>query len=330
MNYLKSTYRMNKNVSIQKQTVTLDAPWDGAASPVYLPNLMAFEACARHLNFTRAAAEIGVAPTAVSRTIKTLEAELQVRLFNRTTRSVSLTESGISLYATIAPALASIRTSLAQVRLQSDEPAGMLRLSTSYVAYRILIEPHIDNFCAKFSKINLEISLDNRLSDIVSAGFDAGIRLGRKLQNGMISVQIGHRQKRVVLASPSYFDGRAEPTTLEELLLHDCIRQRYSSGGQLFDWRFQTGSQMLQIDVQGRLILDEMKSVVDAASHGRGIAYVYEDFVRQELASGALQKILKDHSAWDDAFHIYYPHRKHMPGKLRAFLDFIREANSRP
>ncbi|MGK5027720.1 LysR family transcriptional regulator [Janthinobacterium sp. RB2R34] len=297
-----------------------------SASPLYLPGLMTFEAAARHLNFARTAAETGVTPTAVSRTIKNLEAQLNVRLFNRTTRSVSLTEAGASLNATLAPALALIRNSLSQALLATDQPSGMLRVSSSYVAYHILIEPHMASFLEQFPLINVEISLDNQLTDIVSAGFDIGIRMGRKLQNDMISVQLGRVQKRIVVAAPDYFRGRDEPHTLADLLKHNCLRQRYCVGGRLYEWKFEDQGQMVQIDVQGRYIFDEMRSVLDAAIQGQGIAFILEDFARQELAGGMLRQVLKQHWALDDAFHLYYPHRQHMPGKLRAFVDFMRTA----
>lgn len=302
---------------------------DGAisTSPLYLPGLMTFEAAARHMNFARTAAEMGVTPTAVSRTIKNLEAQLNVRLFNRTTRSVSLTEAGASLNATLAPALALIRNSLSEALLATDQPSGMLRVSSSYVAYHILIEPHMASFLEKFPLINVEISLDNQLTDIVGAGFDIGIRMGRKLQNDMISVQFGELQKRIVVAAPDYFRERSEPNTLADLLQHNCLRQRYSVGGRLYEWRFEDRGQMVQIEVQGRYIFDEMRSVLDAAIQGQGIAFILEDFAKQELAGGVLRQILQRHWAWDDAFHLYYPHRQHMPGKLRAFVDFMRAAN---
>lgn len=319
---------MTKNDIIGESPAIAPAGGDPAApTPVHLPGLMAFESAARLLSFAKAAAELGVTSTAMSRTIKTLEQQLGVRLFNRTTRSVGLTEAGSALNASIAPALASIRGAVAQVRHGADRPSGLLRINLSYVAYRILVEPHVDAFLAAYPAINLEISLDNQLSDIVSAGFDAGIRLGRKVQNDMVAVQLGGLQRRVVLAAPDYFRERSRPERIEDLLGHDCIRQRYSFGGRLFDWKFQIAGQTVQIDVQGRLIVDDMHSVVDAAVRGAGIAFVYADFVRQEIAAGSLVRILTDDSALDDAFHIYYPHRSHMPGKLRAFVDFMRDAN---
>lgn len=277
--------------------------------------------------FARAAIELGVTPTAVSRTIKGVEAQLNARLFNRTTRSVSLTEAGEALIGALAPALALIKDALSQALLATDQPSGTVRLSSSYVAYRIFIEPHLTTFMERFPLINVEISLDNRLSDIVNAGFDIGIRMGKRVQNDMVSVQLGSLQKRIVVAAPDYFRDLSEPETIEELLEHNCIRQRYSVGGRLFEWKFEAQGQMTQVDVQGRFVFDEMRSVLDAAIQGQGIGFVFEKFAKQELASGLLRQILKEHSALDDAFHLYYPHRKHMPGKLRAFVDFMRNAN---
>jgi DNA-binding transcriptional LysR family regulator len=320
-------YSMSKKVTIERPSRAEGMEDALPPPPVHLPGLLTFEAVARHLNFARAAAEMGITPTAVSRTIKNVEAQLNVRLFNRTTRSVSLTEAGASLNAALEPALALIRASLSQALHATDQPSGTVRLNSSYVAYRMLIEPHLASFLEKFPLINVEISLDNQLSDIVNAGFDLGIRMGKKVQNDMVAVQLGAVQKRIVVAAPDYFHGRSEPETIDELLKHNCIRQRYSVEGRFFEWKFEDGGQMVQIDVQGRFIFDEMRVVIDAAIQGRGIAFVFEDFAREELESGKLRHILTNHSAPDDAFHIYYPNRKHMPGKLRAFVDFMRKAN---
>lgn len=318
---------MNKKLTIQDAAHAGRAGAAPASPPVHLPGLLTFEAAARHLNFARAAAELGVTPTAVSRTIKTLEAQLKVRLFNRTTRSVSLTEAGSSLNSKMAPALALIRNSVSEALLATDQPSGTVRVNSSYVAYRMLIEPHVEAFLANFPLIHVEISLDNLLGDIVSAGFDLGIRMGKKVQNDMVAMQLGSVQKRIVVAAPDYFQGRQEPTTIDDLLNHDCIRQRYSVGGRWYEWKFDSEGQTVQIDVQGRLLFDEMRSVVDAAVQGLGIGFVLEEFAKQELASGKLRQILKRHSGMDDAFHLYYPHRKYMPGKLRAFVDFMLNAN---
>ncbi|MFF0924474.1 LysR family transcriptional regulator [Rhizobium leguminosarum] len=325
VNNQKWPFGVNRKIIIQDAGRTAVAP---ASLPVHLPGLLTFEAAARHLNFARAAAELDVTPTAVSRTIKAMEAQLNVRLFNRTTRSVNLTEAGSSLNSKIAPALALIRDSLSEALLATDQPSGTVRVNSSYVAYRMLIEPHIDAFLASFPLIHVEISLDNVLGDIVNAGFDIGIRMGKRVQNDMVAMQLGSVQKRIVVAAPDYFQNREEPKAIDDLLNHNCIRQRYSVGGRWFEWKFDSEGQIIQIDVQGRLLFDEMRSVVDAAVQGQGIGFVFEQFAKQELTSGQLRHILKQHSGMDDAFHLYYPHRKHMPGKLRAFVDFMLNANA--
>jgi len=316
-----------------KFTIRSAAQGDSAANghsapPVYLQGLLTFESVARHLNFSKAAGELGVTPTAVSRTIKTLEAQLNVRLFNRTTRSVSLTEAGASLSSTLSPALALIRNSLSETLQATDQPSGTVRVNSSYVAYRTLIEPHLPEFLARFPLIHVEISLDNVLGDIVSSGYDIGIRMGKRVQNDMVAKQLGAAQKRIVVAAPEYFQERTEPRTIDDLLQHDCIRQRYSGGGRWFDWKFDADGQTVQIEVHGRLLFDEMKSVVDAAVQGQGIGFVFEEFAKQELEGGRLQRVLQQHSGMDDAFHLYYPHRTHMPGKLRAFIDFMTDKNA--
>ena len=327
VNSHRHRYSMNNDFIIDDAAPAGRRAAAAVAPPVHLPGLLTVEAAARHLNFARAAAELGVTPTAVSRTIKTLEAQLKVRLFNRTTRSVSLTEAGASLHSKLAPALALIRDSLSETLLATDQPAGTVRVNSSYVAYRMLIEPHLEAFMQSFPLINIEISLDNLLGDIVNAGFDVGIRMGKRVQNDMVAVQLGPVQKRIVVAAPDYFQQRKEPASIDDLLHHDCIRQRYSMGGRWFEWKFDAQGQMVQIDVHGRLLFDEMRSVLDAAVQGQGIGFVFAQFAAQELSRGQLRQILKQHSAMDDAFHFYYPHRKHMPGKLRAFVDFMHAAN---
>jgi DNA-binding transcriptional LysR family regulator len=247
---------------------------------------------------------------------------------NRRFAIVSLTEAGATLSSKLSPALALIRDSLSETLLATDQPSGTVRVNSSYVAYRTLIEPHLPEFLAGFPLIHVEISLDNVLGDIVNSGYDIGIRMGKRVQNDMVAKQLGATQRRIVVAAPDYFRGRTEPKAIDDLLKHDCIRQRYSGGGRWFEWKFDADGQTVQIEVHGRLLFDEMKSVVDAAVQGQGVGFVFEDFAKQELAGGQLQRVLKQHSGMDDAFHLYYPHRTHMPGKLRAFIDFMTEANA--
>ena len=296
-------------------------------APIHFPALLAFDCVARHLSFGRAATELDVTPTAVSKTVKRLETQLGVRLFNRTTRSVALSESGWQLFNTLAPALEQIRNSVSGVSETFVRPFGTLRINTSYVAYSCLIADALPAFLERYAEVELEVSLDNALTDIVAAGFDAGIRLGHALHRDMVAVPLGPLQRRRVVASPEYLDAHPAPKKPEDLLNHNCIRQRLSGRARFFEWTFRVRQRSVTIDVSGRLVFDEMRSVMEAARCGCGVAYVFEQFAERELRSGALVPVLEKYSPPAEAFYLYYPARTMMPGKLRAFLDFMREVD---
>jgi DNA-binding transcriptional LysR family regulator len=295
--------------------------------PVHLPALLAFDCVARHLSFGRAATELDVTPTAISKTVKQLESQLGVRLFNRTTRSVALSESGAQLFSSLGPALEQIRQSVSGVSGAFVKPYGTLRINTSYVAYASLIADALPAFLERYPDVELEVSLDNSLTDIVAAGFDAGIRLGHALHRDMVAVPLGPLQRRLVVASPKYLARHPAPKNPEDLMTHDCIRQRLSGRARFFEWTFRVKQRSVTLDVSGRLVFDEMRSVVDAACRGCGVAYVFEQFAARQIGSGALVPVLEKFSPPSEAFHLYYPARTMVPGKLRAFLDFMRDTN---
>jgi DNA-binding transcriptional LysR family regulator len=299
-----------------------------APPPVHLPALVSFECVARHLSFVRAAEELGVTTTAISKTIKQLEAQLSVRLFNRTTRSVALTEAGTKLLETLAPALAQIRSSVLLAGDFSERPHGVLRVNTSYVAFASLVQRRLAAFGERYPEITLDITIDNNLSDIVAGGFDAGIRLGHALQRDVIAVPIGHSQHLTVVGSPRYFERRGTPRAPEELLEHNCIRHRLNrsqSRGRFFEWEFRVGDSDVTIDVGGRLIVNDMRTVVDAACQDGGLGLVFRQFAAAEISSGAVVSILDQFLPPEQPFHLYYANRAHMPTKLRAFIDFMRQ-----
>lgn len=298
-----------------------------AARSVPLPGLLAFDAVARHMNFARAAAEHEVTPTAMSKTVKALEAQLGMRLFSRTTRSVALTEAGAKLLGTLAPALAQIRQSIEEVGATSAQPHGALRINTSYVAYAALIEPHVHAFLARYAEITLDIVIDNALSDIVGGGFDAGIRLGHAVQRDMIALPIGPLQRLVVVGTPKYLARHGTPKVPKDLLGCDCIRQRIGDRGRFLDWEFVSGAKPLKIDVAGRVVVNEMRCALTAAREGNGLAYVFKQFAAADLAGGRLATVLERHCPPGESFHLYYPNRAQMPGKLRAFIEFVRALN---
>lgn len=311
----------------KRRLTTSDPVLPAAPVSVHLPALVAFECVARHLNFSRAAAELEVTPTAISKTVKQLEAQMGVRLFHRTTRSVALSEPGALLLTTLGPALEQMRLSLSQVSGTFTQPFGTLRVNTSFVAHASLIEPHLAAFLAQYPQISVEISLDNALSDIVAGGFDAGIRLGHALHRDMVALPLGPLQRRVVVASPEFLAGHSVPQTPQELLNFSCIRQRLAGKGRYYDWVFQSKKQPITVDVRGRLVFDEMRSVLAAARLGCGFAYVFEQFAAADLHSGALVPVLERYALASESFYLYYPARTLMSGKLRAFLEFMRAAN---
>ena len=285
--------------------------------------LIAFERVAHHLRFARAAAELRVTPTAVSKSVGQLEAQLGVRLFNRTTRSVALTEAGAQLLASVQPSLASLHAALDRAREARDRPAGNVRVSTSYVAYAMLFEPHLRAFFAAYPEVSVELSIDNAPTDIVQRGFDAGVRLGRAVQRDMIGVALGPVQQLIVVGAPSYLAKRGRPKQLADLLAHHCIRQRLSSGGRYLEWTLRAGAKPTTLDVGGPLVVDEMRAALTAARQGNGLAYVFEAFARTDLDGGQLERVLPRHALPREAFYLYYPSRQ-LPAKLRAFVDFFR------
>ena len=292
--------------------------------PIHLPSLLAFEVVARHLNFARAAAEMDVTPTAMSKTIKQLEARLGARLFNRTTRSVALTQAGAELFASVVPALAQVRSSVEQAGA-SGRPAGLLRINTSRVAYATLIQPHVRQFLERHPEITLDLEIDNAFTDIVAEGFDAGIRLGEALHKDMIAVPLGPMQQMVVVGAPKYLAKHGIPKAPKDLLEHECIRQKLTRGQ--VDWEFTVGGKTIVIDVRGRLLLNDMETVMLAARSRCGLAYLFRHFAAKEIDAGRLEVVLERYSRPESGFHLYYPSRLQMPGKLRAFVDFVRAAN---
>lgn len=300
---------------------------DEPHASVPLPGLLTFERVAHHLNFARAAAELEITPTAVSRTVKQIEAKLGVRLFNRTTRSVALTEAGAELLASLAPALEQIRASVERVRASSSRPSGLLRLNSSGVAFTTLIEPHLAEFADRYPDVVLDVQIDNGLSDIVAQGFDAGIRLGHALQRDMVAVPMGPLQQLVVVGAPVYLARRGTPKAPKDLLEHECIRQRLGGSARFLDWEFTRGGKATSIAVRGRFIFNEMRAALAAARAGCGLAYVFRQLAAVETREGELSVLLDRYTRPEEAFHLYYPSRALMPAKLRAFVDFIRAAN---
>lgn len=288
-----------------------------------LPHLAVLAAVARNRGFRGAGRELGIAPSAVSHAVSLLESRLGVRLLARSTRSVAPTEAGAQLLERLLPAMSEIALALEVAAASRDEPAGNLRLTVPRTAAHLVLAPKLGAFAAAYPEIVLEIVIDDRFADVVAGGFDAGIRLGESLQRDMIAVRIGPRMRGVAVAAPSYFAGRGIPLTPHDLSGHRCIRFRFESG-VIYRWEFEKDGLVIEPQVTGPLILGDDRLVLQAALDGAGIAFLFDDYVRDGLGQGRLVSVLEDWCPPFDGFYVYYPSRRQMRPALRAFVDFFR------
>ena len=297
-----------------------------------LPALLAVAAVARHGSFTRAASAAGFSTSALSQAVRALEAQLGVRLFNRTTRRVALTEAGAQFLARVQPALAQIEAAFDALDASRDAPAGTLRINLPRVASELLVMPHLADFMTRYPQIKLELALDDGFADLVGEGFDAGIRLGESVAPGMVAVPIGGPIRIVVVGSPEYFERHARPVTPDDLAAHDCLHYRFATGG-VYRWEFaQPDDQRRVFDVvtAGRFVTNDLRTMVRAAEQGVGLLHVIEDYVRSPLDEGRLVPVLESWCASFPGFYLYTAGRAQLPPKLRAFIDFLREKRGRP
>ncbi|MBC8639580.1 LysR family transcriptional regulator [Caballeronia sp. EK] len=288
-----------------------------------LAELEAVLAVSRHRSFRAAASELSVSTSALSHSIAGLEARIGVRLFNRTTRSVSLSEAGAQFVQNVAPALSTIRDALEQAGSFRDTPSGTLRINTSVGAAHQAM-PVFIAFLQRYPDMKLDIVTEGRLIDIVVEGFDAGIRLLETVPQDMIAVPFGERQRFAVVGSPAYFSEHKRPRTPADLAAHRCIRSRMPSGS-IYQWEFERHGQTVRIDGDGALTLDEPGMMLAAARAGLGLAYLTEWNVRADLVAGTLVRVLEEWTPPLDGLCLYYPGRRHVPAGLRALIDMIRE-----
>lgn len=290
-------------------------------------DLSPFLALARHRSFRRAADEIGCTPSALSHALKALEERLDLRLFNRTTRSVALTEAGERLLVRVAPAFRDIEDALDDLNELRGTPIGRLRLNAARASAKMVLLPVVARFLETHPKISIEIVVDNDLVDMVSEGFDAGIRFGEVIAQDMIAIPIGPRQRTAIVASTAFFERYAKPTTPDHLHDLPCIGLRFGSG-RLYAWEFERGGVELSVEVDGALVVDDQDMMVDAALLGAGVAYTFEDQVRTHLEQQRLVRVLEDWCPYYSGFYLYYPSRRQMPATLRAFVDFVKASGS--
>ena len=291
-----------------------------------LGELAAFAAIAREGNFRRAAAQLELKPSTLSSAMRALESRLGVRLLNRTTRSVSLTEAGQQLFTTLAPALEEIDAALETVNGFRAHPMGRLRLSVPRSVAASLILPLFRRFSERYPDIVLELAAENGFVDIVKEGFDAGVRLGESVAPGMVAVRITPDMSRAVVGAPAYFARHPPPQTPNDLRAHNCIGYRKISSGELHRWAFAKDGETLNIAVRGNLILDDAGLMLDAATDGIGLAYTADSYAAPYLANGRLQRVLADWCPPFPGFYLYYPGRRQISAALRALIDALKVA----
>lgn len=289
-----------------------------------LTELEAVLAVAHKRSFRAAATELGMSTSALSQTVAALEERLGVRLFNRTTRSVSLSAAGEQLVTGVAPALEAIRAALDQARSHRDTPSGTLRLNTSVGAARQVLTPILLEYLRRYPEMKVDLVTEGRFVDIVAEGFDAGIRLAESVPQDMIAIPFGLPQRLVVVGSPAYLAAHPAPRSPTDLQAHPCIRMRLPSGS-LYRWEFERRGESLLLDVQGPLTLDEPALVLEAARAGAGLAYLSEWNVAEDLAAGRLVCVLEEWTQPFPGLCLYYPGRRHVPAGLRALVELIVE-----
>lgn len=289
-----------------------------------LDDLDSFAAIVRDGGFRIAAAKRGVSASSLSEALRRLEAMLEVRLLNRTTRAMTLTDAGAELYERLAPALGEVGAAIDAVNSFRDTPVGTLRLNVPGIVARSILPPLVAQFLAENPSVRMEITSDDTFIDVLAAGFDAGVRYDERLERDMIAVPLGPRRQRFVLAgAPSYFAARGRPEHPSELLDHAVIRHRFASGVS-HPLEFEKDGENIRVVPDGPLVSNAIELEIVAAVAGLGLIATFEDFLAPHLENGALESVLAD---WLPPFSgpfLYYHSRRHMPGPLRAFVDFIK------
>jgi len=287
-------------------------------------DLQAFLAVARARSFTRAAAQLGVTPSALSHAMKGLEERLGLRLLSRTTRSVAPTEAGERLLHAIGPHFEQIEAEIAALSAFRDRPAGTIRVSCGDSVVGAIFRPMLKSFLAAYPDITVELAIDNGFIDIVEQRLDAGVRLGEALSKDMVAVRIGPDWRFSVVAAPDYFRDRPKPLTPRDLAAHRCINLRLTTAGGLYAWEFAKDGRELNVRVEGQLTFSSVLPILDAALDGHGLANVPEFLARPHIARGDLVEVLVDWSPYWQGFHLYYPNRRQPSPAFSAFVEALR------
>jgi DNA-binding transcriptional LysR family regulator len=301
---------------------------------IQLSELTAFVAVAEHRSFTKAAAQVGIALPTMSQTIRSLEDGLGVRLFNRTTRSVALTEAGDRLLAEVQPILDGVDHALESVNSFRDKPIGTLRLAIERSASQILsargFSPLIQPFLAEYPGIRVEMSIDDAHSDIISARFDAGIRLGQRIERDMTILRIADDFRMLTVAAPDYVASHQRPILPTDLHGHNCVRCRAPWDGAMHPWGYTKGNQHTEIAVDGSLIVNDIDLLLRVVADGGGIGHLPEPIVASHIAQGRLVNLLEDWSMTKPGIFLYHPSRRQTPMPLQVFLRFVETWRKQP
>ncbi|AFT88071.1 LysR family transcriptional regulator [Paraburkholderia phenoliruptrix] len=288
-----------------------------------LDGVEAFLCVARHRSFRRAAAELGVTPSAISQAVRVLEERIGAALFVRTTRSVGLTEAGQQFLSRAKPAFEELVAASDAARDLGQRPRGLLRLSVPRAVVPLLLDPLIASFHEAYPEVQVEIAASNQLIDLASEGFDAGIRLGQFVEADMVALPLTPPLRLVVVGSPAYFTGRSRPEHTDDLRQHACLRWRKSSGA-LAPWSFNNDGNAVEIAVSGPFIAHDFPTMLGAAMEGIGLAQLPEPMVAEGLQSGKLIEVLKPLAPVIPGVFLYYPSRRQLMPKLRAFIDHVK------
>ena len=289
-----------------------------------LVDLNAFMAVAAERSFTRAAAKLGTSQSALSHTVRRLETRLGVRLLTRTTRSVAPTAAGERLLATLTPALGMIDAEIASLSDLRDKPRGMIRITTSEHAAETVLLPVLAPFLAEYPDIQVELSIDSGLTDIVTDQFDAGVRLGEALAKDMVAARIGPDLRMAVVGSPSYFAQHPVPKTPQDLAQHNCINLRLRSAGGMYAWELEQGDREVRVRVEGQMSCNNTATIVRAALRGVGLGFVMESSVAEHVRRGKLTRVLEDWCPPFSGYHLYYPSRRQSSAAFILLVDALR------
>ena len=289
-----------------------------------LDGIEAFLRVAERRSFSAAAVDLGVSPSAISQIIKGLEARVGAPLFMRTTRSVGLTQAGEMFLERAAPAYAGLGDAYEAARNLGNRPAGRLRINLMRGAVQPLFEPIIAGFCETYPEIELEIYAEDALADLSAGGFDAGVRMGESLDADVIAVRLTGPFRFVAVATPGYLDKHGRPESPDELRNHRCVRMRMGSGA-LMPWTFEKGNREIEVGVTGPVIVNDFTAMMVAVHAGVAMGMTAEPVVKAQVASGQLELVLDDFSCSTSGLFLYYPSRKQVMPKLRAFIDYVRD-----